>query len=75
MRFEKSVRDVPGRGNVPVAHCCTYPLLPVAINTPNESAYVLAALCRDNNMVVLNHLKCNEKHFVRRHKKKIRMDF
>lgn len=70
MRFEKGVRDVPGRSNVPVAHCCTYPVIPVDINTPNENAYVLAALCSDNNMVVLNHLKCNGKHFVSKKTKK-----
>ena len=60
-RFGRRVREIPGRSEIPQAHEYTYPVIPDDVNNPNDNSYILAALCSDNNMLVLNNLKYGEK--------------
>ena len=42
----------------------SYPVLPDDVNTPNDNACVLAAICKDHNLLVINNLRTYSKHFV-----------
>lgn len=63
-RFGKSVREllpVPQLNNV----CpLLYPVLSDDVNVPNDNAEILATICKDNKMVVINSLKTPQKHFI-----------
>lgn len=57
-RLGKAVRDIANNTEY------AYPLIPDDVNTPNDNAYALASVCKDNNLIVINNLKTREKHFV-----------
>ena len=42
----------------------TYPLIPDEVANPNDNAYILTTMCKDNDLLVINNLKYDTKHFV-----------
>ena len=41
----------------------SYPVLPDEVNVPNENAFILSGICKECNLVLINNLKTNSKHF------------
>ena len=55
-RFSASVRDVL-RDDPQVNDAFTYPLILEEVASPNDNAYVLSTICKDNDFLVINNLK------------------
>ena len=62
-RFGASVRNVL-RNDPSVSDAFTYPIIPDNVVNPNDNALVLSTLCKDNDLLVINNLKSESKHFV-----------
>lgn len=58
-RLGVSVRDILNSDDV-----FTYPSVPDNVTNPNNNAYILATICKDNELLVINNLKTDTKHFV-----------
>ena len=57
-RFGRGVREISNSEEF------SYPTIPDDVNTPNDNAYVLTTLCKDNDLLVINNLRTYNKHFV-----------
>ncbi len=62
-RFGASVRDIL-RDDLRVHDTFTYPLIPDEVTNPNDNAFVVSTMCKDNDLLVINNLKYDSKHFV-----------
>ena len=62
-RFGTHVRNIPLRSSIPEINACTYPYIPDDITSPNDNAYLLSALCTDNDLIVVNNVKTATLHF------------
>ena len=62
-RFGASVRDML-RGEFSRHDTLSYPLIPDEFVTPSDNAFMLSTICQDNDLLVINNLKTDNKHFV-----------
>ena len=62
-KFGDSVRELLVHTNLPDRDAYSYPSIPDQVNRPTENASVLAAMCTDLNLVVLNNLRAGDKEF------------
>ncbi len=60
-RFGVSVRDILSNDTCGVF---TYPSVPDNVTNPNDNALILATMCKDNDLLLINNLKTDTKHFV-----------
>ena len=58
-----SVRHVL-RGEFSGRDTFSYPLIPDEFVTPSDNAFMLATICQDNDLLAINNLKTDSKHFV-----------
>ncbi len=62
-KFCKNVKDLIVPLNASDKGNLSYPLIADDINVPNNDAILLSAVCKENSKVVVNNLKCQNKHF------------
>lgn len=62
-RFGSSVRDIYPSLVAPLSTEISYPVIPDQVNMPNENARIMSTLCITQNLIVVNDIKYNEKHF------------
>ncbi len=63
-RFGKNVKDLLVSPNTSHEDELLYPVIVDDVNVPNDNAEILSAICVENSMIVVNNLKCKEKHFL-----------
>ena len=63
-RFGEFVRNMIDFLEIPNGCLYSYPEIPDPVHYPTENAYVLSTICVECNMLVLNNLKVNQRHFV-----------
>ena len=62
-RFGKCVRDMAEMYDLPDV-TITYPTIEDDVGAMNDNAELLSSICLDNNLLVLNNLKTQDRHYV-----------
>lgn len=63
-RFGHFVRDIPKLAELPNSGLYSYPSLPDPVRNPNDNAYIVSTICIESEILILNNLKTQDKHFV-----------
>ena len=58
------VRELLNYVRVMTGERLPYPVIPDDIRLPNKNSFILSNVCKEANIIVLNDLKTNNKHFI-----------
>ncbi len=56
-RFGTSVRNLPMRAGIPYCDMYSYPVIPDLVDRPSHNADILADVCVDNKLLIVNNLR------------------
>ncbi len=63
-RFGLKVRDLLKNVEIQNRDYFSYPTVADDVRVPSENAFIMLNICKDANMIVLNNIKTQKKHFV-----------